>query len=58
MIAGTHVTWKWRLSATTAVGATGTAWFQGDVGADGVMRGAWTFDQRPELKGEFTGTRR
>jgi hypothetical protein len=58
VVAGTHVSWKWQLSATTAIGATGTAWFQGDVGPDGVMRGTWTLDQLPGLKGDFTGTRR
>jgi hypothetical protein len=58
VIAGRHVSWKWQASATSVIGVSGAAWFQGDLGADGVIRGTWSLDQLPGLKGEFTQTRK
>jgi hypothetical protein len=58
VVAGRHVSWKWTTSATTAVGTTGEAWFQGDLGDDGTVKGTWGVDVLPDLKGEFTQTRK
>jgi len=58
VLAGKHVSWKWQPSPTTPIGASGTAWFQGDLGADGVIRGTWGADVLPGVKGEFTQTRK
>jgi hypothetical protein len=58
VIAGRHVSWKWQASATSLIGVSSAAWFQGDVGADGVIRGTWSLEQLPGLKGEFTQTRK
>jgi hypothetical protein len=57
-IAGKHVSWNWQAKASTPIGLSSTAWFQGDLGADGVIRGSWRLEQLPGAKGEFTQTRK
>ena len=40
-----------------AVGLAGVSSFQERLGADGVVRGTWTFSGRPGVRGEFTAQR-
>ena len=58
VIAGRHVSWTWKATATTVIGVSSAAWFQGDIGDDGVIRGTWSLEQLPGLKGAFTQTRK
>jgi len=58
VIAGKHIAWKWQASATAALGVSSVARFEGDLGADGVVRGTWSLDQLPGVKGPFTQTRK
>src|SRR5512140_2206894 len=44
-VAGRRVAWQWRATPKAIVGMNGTASFEGDLGADGVIRGTWTTTQ-------------
>ena len=57
-VAGSHVSWRWRGTPKTLVGVAGTASFEGDLGADGVIRGTWTTTQLGGEKGTFSAQRR
>jgi hypothetical protein len=56
-VAGQHVKWRWRHRPRIDIGLKGASTFEGDLGADGVIRGAWTFDGAPDAKGTFTAQR-
>jgi hypothetical protein len=53
---GRKIVWHWSHTATTSVGVTGTTYFHGIRGDDGVIRGTWTADWVPGT-GDFTGTK-
>ena len=53
-----HVSWRWDATAKTLIGVSSIAYFEGDVGPDGVIRGTWKLSQAPDASGAFTQTRR
>jgi hypothetical protein len=57
-VAGQKVSWTWELTADTAIGANGTGRFEGELGADHVIRGTWSFSGLPGASGKFTGEKR
>jgi hypothetical protein len=54
-IDGNKVVWHWSHTATTPVGVSGTTYFHGIRGDDGVIRGTYTTDYAPGT-GDWTGT--
>jgi hypothetical protein len=57
-VEGQKVSFRWETTSDTALGLTGSATFEGVLGADGVIRGAWSIAQLPGASGEFTAQRR
>ncbi|MFL5294940.1 MAG: hypothetical protein ACJ798_01030 [Phenylobacterium sp.] len=57
-VAGQHVTWRWAAKARNEFGGTGEGAFDGELGADGTIRGSMTLDILPGAKGTFTAKRR
>jgi hypothetical protein len=56
-VTGQHVKWEWRHTPKSDVGLKGVSVFDGEMGPDGIIKGAWTFDGFPDAKGTFTATR-
>lgn len=57
-VAGQKISFRWETTSDTDVGMSGVATFDGVLGADGVIRGAWTAKQLPGASGEFTAQRK
>jgi len=58
LISGRHVAWQWHATSKAIIGVSGLTSFDGDLGADGVIRGTWTTTQLPGAKGTFSAQRR
>ena len=57
-VAGQHVTLQWRHTPKTDPGLAGVSTFDGELGADGTIAGAWTYDGLPDAKGTFKAVRK
>jgi hypothetical protein len=57
-VAGQKLSWTWQLTPDTPIGASGSASFEGELGADHVIRGSWSFSGLPGATGKFTGEKR
>jgi hypothetical protein len=57
-VAGQKLNWTWELTPDTPIGASGSASFEGELGADHVIRGTWSFSGLPGASGKFTGEKK
>jgi hypothetical protein len=57
-VAGQHVTFAWRHTPKVDIGLKGVSTFDGELGADGAIQGAWTYDGLPGAAGNFRAERR
>ena len=57
-VAGQHVTLQWRHTPKSDPGLSGVSTFDGELGADGAIAGAWTYDGLPDAKGTFKAVRK
>lgn len=55
-VRGTAIEWQWHVTRTDPQGYSGIVTFRGTLGADGVIRGSWTFAGEAAV-GEFTAQR-
>lgn len=51
---GEKISWHWDDEATDKTGSTGTATFNGVLGADGTIKGTWISTAIPDASGTFT----
>ena len=54
---GAEISFQWRTVPSNAIGLRGVASFNGVLGADGVIRGSWSFSTWPGATGQFTAQR-
>jgi hypothetical protein len=57
-VSGPHVTIAWRHAPKVDIGLKGVSTFDGELGTDGAIAGAWTYDGLPGAQGEFRAERK
>jgi hypothetical protein len=57
-VSGQHVTFARRHTPKVDIGLKGVSTFDGELGADGAIQGAWTYDGLPGATGGFRAERK